>query len=147
MLRNNNLDSGNVIFRQVIDKSELKKLAHARLKDSKILCSEERYGGAVYICGYVIELGLKLRICKTLKWVGYPSTNREFNDFKSFKTHNLDVLLALSGIEKEVKKQYLTEWSSTAIWDPESRYNPIGTMSKREAELMLNSAEKLLKIL
>jgi len=42
----------------VIDKSELKKLAYARLKDSKILCSEERYDGAVYICGYVIELAL-----------------------------------------------------------------------------------------
>jgi len=26
LLRNNNLDSGNVIFRQVIDKSELKNL-------------------------------------------------------------------------------------------------------------------------
>lgn len=42
----------------MIDKSELKKLTYARLKDSKILCSEERYDGAVYICGYVIELAL-----------------------------------------------------------------------------------------
>jgi len=123
---------------------KIDELALARLKDSKILCSEERYDGSVYICGYVIESGLKLRICKTLNWVGYPSTNREFNDFKSFKTHNLDVLLALSGIEEKVKTQFLTEWSSTAIWDPEARYNPIGTMNKREAELMLNSAEKLL---
>jgi HEPN domain-containing protein len=131
----------------VIEKSELRKLAKARLKDSIILCKAKRYDGAVYICGYVIELGLKLRICKTLKWDGFPSTNREFNDFRSFKTHNLDVLLALSGIEEKVKTKYLSEWSTIAIWDPEARYNPIGTIGKSDAELMIESAETLLKIL
>jgi HEPN domain-containing protein len=93
----------------VISKSELKELANARLEDSKILYEAKRYDGAVYICGYVIELGLKLRICKTLKWEGFPSLNREFSDFRSFKTHNLNVLLALSGIEEKVKSQFLPE--------------------------------------
>jgi hypothetical protein len=82
-----------------------------------------------------------------LKWDGFPSTNRDFNDFRSFKTHNLDVLLALSGIEEKVKTQYLPEWSSIAIWDPEARYNPIGTIRKSDAELMIDAADKLLKIL
>lgn len=99
------------------------------------------------MCGYVIELGLKSRICKTLKWEGFPSTNSEFNDFRSFKTHNLDVLLALSGIEEKVKSQFLTEWSSIVTWEPEARYNPIGTIGKDDAEFMIDSAEKLLKIL
>lgn len=96
----------------MIAKTELRKLANARLHDAKTLFSAKRYDGAVYICGYVIELGLKLRICKTLNWDGFPSTNREFNDFRSFKTHNLDVLLALSGIEEKIKTEYLTEWSA-----------------------------------
>jgi len=131
----------------VIAKTELRKLAKARLKDSKILCSAKRYDGAVYICGYVIELGLKLRICKTLKWEGFPSSNSEFQNFRSFKTHNLDVLLLLSGIEEKVKTQYLPEWSAITSWDPEARYNPIGTIGKVDAELMIESAEKLLSIL
>lgn len=131
----------------MIAKSELRKLAKARLKDSKILCSAKRYDGAVYICGYVIELGLKLRICKTLKWDGFPSSNSEFQNFRSFKTHNLDVLLVLSGIEEKVKTQFLPEWSAITSWDPEARYNPIGTIRKADAELMIESAEKLLRIL
>lgn len=87
----------------MISKSELGILAKARLEDSKILLDAKRYDGSVYICGYVIELGLKLRICKTLKWEGYPNTNNEFKDLRSFKTHNLDVLLTLSGIEEKIK--------------------------------------------
>lgn len=131
----------------MITKSELRKIARARLKESKLLYEAKRYEGAVYICGYVIELGLKLRICNTLKWEGFPSTNREFNDFRSFKTDNLDVLLALSGVEEKVKTKYLPEWSAVTNWDPEARYNPIGTISVTEAELMIESAEKLLRIL
>ena len=53
----------------MIDKSELKKLAYARLKDSKILCSEERYDGAVYICGYVIEVDLDFLPMRIEKWM------------------------------------------------------------------------------
>jgi len=131
----------------VITKSDLRNLAKARLKDSKILCEAKRYDGAVYICGYVIELGLKLRICKTLKWEGFPSSNKEFRDFRSFKTHNLDVLLVLSGIEEKVKSNFLPEWSAITSWEPEARYNPIGTIGRDDAELMIESAEKLLKIL
>ncbi len=132
---------------EVIEKEDLGKLADARLKDSIILCSNKRYDGAVYICGYVIELGLKLRICKTLNWDGFPSTNKEFNDFRSFKTHNLDVLLALSGVEEMIKTEYFPEWSSIAAWDPEARYNPIGTIGKSDAELMIESAKTLLEVL
>lgn len=131
----------------MIRKFDLSKLAKARLKDSKILYNAHRFEGAVYICGYVIELGLKLRICKTLNWEGFPSTNREFNDLRSFKTHKLDVLLALSGIEEKVKTMFLPEWSAITSWNPEARYNPIGTIDKDDAELMIASAEKLLSVL
>lgn len=131
----------------MINKSELNKLAKARLKDAKVLFDAKRYDGAVYICGYVIELSLKLRICKTLNWEGFPSTNSEFQDFRSFKTHNLDVLLALSGVEEKIKTKYLSEWSAIIIWDPEARYNPIGSIEKSDAELMINSAKVLLRVL
>ena len=99
------------------------------------------------MCGYVMEIGLKIRICKTLKWAAFPQTNSEFQDYRSFKTHNLDVLLTLSGIERKVKTEFLDEWSFVNSWNPESRYNPIGSASKEDARNMIVSADKLLKIM
>jgi len=64
------------------------------------------------LCGYAIELGLKKRICETLKWNEYPTSGR----YSTFKTHDLDVLLHLSGIEDNVKIHYLSEWLIVSQW-------------------------------
>jgi len=48
---------------------ELKKLAKSRLQESEILFSHGKYDASVYLCGYAVELVLKARICKTLKWM------------------------------------------------------------------------------
>jgi len=131
----------------MIDKAELTQIAKARLKDAKVLFDADRYDGAIYLGGYVVELALKARICKTLKWSGFPQTRSEFQNYQSFKTHDLDVLLRLSGVEARMKTKYLAEWSIVAKWDPEARYNPIGSAIKTDAELLIESAEKLLKVL
>ena len=128
----------------MIDTKEIKKIAKARLKDAEVLVAAKRYEGAIYLCGYAVELGLKSRICKTLKWEGFPSTKKEFERYHSFKTHNLDVLLHLAGIEDRIKTQFFADWSAVAEWDPESRYNPIGNASPAEAHLMISAAKSLL---
>jgi hypothetical protein len=117
-----------------------------RLEDAKALQSQGRHEGAFYICGYAVELGLKKKICKTLGWSGYPSTKNEFDKVKSFKTHDLDFLLHFSGVENEIKPKFWAEWSVVATWDPEIRYSSQKQKSK-EVELMLKSAETLLKYL
>ena len=131
----------------MLKKSELKKIAQARIKDGEVLLSSHRYDGAVYLCGYAVEIALKERICRTLGWPGYPSTGREFANYQSFRTHNLDVLLSLSGSEQKIKTNFLAEWSVVAEWDPEMRYKPIGSANKQEAELMIDSSRKLLSVL
>ena len=128
----------------MIDKKEIKKIAKARLKDAEVLATSRRYEGAIYLCGYAVELGLKARIRRTLKWPGFPSTKNEFKEYQSFKTHDLDVLLHLTGIEGRIKTKLLAEWSAVAEWDPESRYNPIGNASSSDAQLMISSATSLL---
>jgi HEPN domain-containing protein len=128
----------------MLDKKEIKKIARARLEEAEVLAASRRYEGAIYLCGYAVELGLKARICKTLKWSGYPSSNNEFNKYRSFKTHDLDVLLHLTGIEDRVKSLLFVEWSAVTEWDPESRYNPIGNVSSHDAQLMISSAKALL---
>ena len=131
----------------MIDKRDIKKIARARLKDADVLASKNRFEAAVYLCGYAVELGLKGRICKTLKWEGWPSEGREFHGYQSFKTHNLDVLLHLSGIEERIKTQLFVAWSTVARWDAESRYNPVGNASARDAYLMILAARVLLDVL
>lgn len=124
---------------------EVRRIASARLRDAKVLLAAKRYDGAVYLCGYAVELALKARICKTLKWPGYPESNKEFEPLKSFRVHDLDVLLRLTGREAAVKASNFVEWSAVAAWNPEARYKPIGSANAGDAKLMLDSAAVLLK--
>ena len=96
------------------------------------------------MAGYAVEIALKLRICRTLRWAGYPSTRAEFNSYQSFRTHDLDVLLTLSGVEQKVKSRFLAEWSVVAQWDPEVRYKPIGTATRADAAQLIRAAGVLL---
>ena len=127
--------------------TDLEKIATARIKDAEVLLNARRYDGSIYLCGYAVEIALKAQICKTLGWSGYPSNKRDFENYQSFKTHNLDVLLRLSGIEQKIKVELFAEWSSVAAWDPEIRYKPIGSATKEETNLMIDSSKKLLGVL
>lgn len=59
----------------MITLQDLKNLCTDRLEDAKTLLKANRYDGAVYLAGYVIELGLKHKICQTLGWEGYPGNS------------------------------------------------------------------------
>lgn len=131
----------------MISRNELRKIARERLKDAKALLRAGRYDGAIYLGGYVVEIALKERICKTLRWSGFPQTRGEFQNFSSFRTHDLDVLLSLSGVETLIKTKYLAEWSAVAAWDPEARYNPIGSVIKTDADSLVEAARTLLRVL
>lgn len=128
----------------MISTKDIKAIARARLKDAEALAASKRHEGAIYLCGYAVELGLKARVCKTLKWPGFPSSQKEFQGYSSFKTHNLDILLHLTGAEDKIKSELFAEWSIVAAWDPESRYNPVGNVSSSDAQQMINSTKALL---
>jgi HEPN domain-containing protein len=136
----------------MILRSDLRKIARARLRaqglrDAEVLFRSQRYDGAIYLCGYAVEIALKARICRTLSWPGYPSTGGEFQNYQTFRRHNLDVLLRLSGVEERVKTTLMVEWSAVAAWDPEVRYKPIGRATRQDAELMIASARVLSRAL
>src|SRR5262245_48562429 len=85
------------------------RLSRDRLDDAKCLLTQKRYEGGAYVCGYAVEMALKARICKTLKWSAYPSSK---GDYRCFFTHELDLLLTLTGMEKEIRTECLKEWSA-----------------------------------
>jgi HEPN domain-containing protein len=129
----------------MIATKDVRKIAHARLKDAKVLLTAGQYEGAIYLCGYAVELALKARICRVLKWAGYPATKKEFEGLQTFRTHDLDVLARLTGRDSVMKKAYFAEWAAVVEWSPETRYKPIGSTSSAKVQIMISAAEILLK--
>lgn len=117
----------------MITRADLQKTAREYLDAAIILRAERKYDVSVYLCGYAVEIALKDRTCETLHWPSFPDTPGEFKNLTSFKTHNLEILLRLSGIEDRIKPALAGDWSVVTKWDPEQRYSPPGT--KTEAKL------------
>ena len=92
-------------------------------------------------------MALKARICRTLKWTGFPNAVQDFKGLQSLKTHDLEILLRLSGVEARVRAKQLAEWSVVLGWTPEKRYQPIGKSTQQEATEMVAAAKGLLEVL
>ncbi len=131
----------------MITRTDLRKTAPEYLQSAEILRGNRKYDVAIYLCGYAVEIALKDRICRTLKWPGFPSTSSEFSSYRSFQTHNLEVLLNLSASGDTVKAAMGTDWSAIAQWNPEHRYNPRGMYTAADAASMVNAAQKALKVI
>jgi hypothetical protein len=129
----------------MIAQADLKAMAREKLKDAQALFRAGRYDGAIYLSGYAMELALKARICQTLRWPGFPETKSEFENYQSFRTHNLEVLLHLTGIEDRIKQHYLPAWSVASGWKPEIRYQRAGTATPLQSQAMLESVRILLR--
>jgi HEPN domain-containing protein len=131
----------------MIPVAELDNIARARIEDAKALLTAGRFDGATYLCGYAVEVALTARICRTLNWAEFPSTGGEFQAYRSFQTHELDVLLRLSGQEARLKQNHFALWNAVAVWKVESRYNVVGTAQQPDAAAMIQAAKELLAVL
>jgi HEPN domain-containing protein len=131
----------------MISTKDLRAIARARLRDAEVLLAAKRYDGAFYICGYAVELALKARICRTLKWSGFPESAQDFKGLQSVKTHDLRVLLKFSGIEDRVKGKHIADWNVVLGWNPETRYQAIGPSSSQQTATMVSCVKRLLEVL
>lgn len=103
-----------------IRQTDLDSLAKERLLDAEMLYKSNRYDGAIYLCGYVLEYTLKGQICKHNGWIEFTPLNNS----TSFTIHSLDELLKLSGKENEILQKVNKDWLFVKnIWDPSSRYS------------------------
>jgi hypothetical protein len=129
----------------MLTRAELRKTAKEYLAAAIILRDNRKYDVSVYLCGYAVEIALKDRTCRTLRWASFPDTPNEFKGLNSFKTHNLEILLHLSGAEHRIKPALNGDWSVVTKWDPEQRYNPRGTKTQADADDMITSTENVLQ--
>lgn len=134
-------------IKETLTPQELKALSEEWISASEILIQEKKFGTAYYLCGYSIEMTLKRRICLTLGWKeGYPNKKKKFENLQPFKTHNLDLLLHLSGVEEKIRTDCIALWSVVAGWDPEVRYSTQDT-DAQTAVAMLAATKALLEFL
>ncbi len=128
--------------------TDLHGTAREYLRAAKLLRTRRSYDAAVYLCGYAVEIALKARICRTLRWTsGFPQTASEFQDRGNLKTHDFQALLNFTGIQDRVRRVCLLEWSVVCRWRPEQRYNPIGTKNLADADEMIAATQTLLRVL
>jgi len=128
--------------------NDLTSTAREYLRAAKLLRTRRSYDVATYLCGYSVEIALKARICRALKWTsGFPDTPAEFKTKANLKTHDLEALLEYTAIQDKVKLQYFTDWATVNTWKPEQRYSPPGTKTLSQTNDMIQATQNLLRIL
>jgi hypothetical protein len=143
----------------MISEKSLRQLSTKRLNDARVLLNNKRYNASKYICGYAIELSLKLNICKIFKFdLGFPESvieldsYKEKNDFlkeikiRNLKIHDFNKLLFYSGKESDVKLELLDEWGKVLEWNPNIRYYN-SSIKKSEAEEFYSVVLKVTRFL
>ncbi len=115
-----------------MNRDDLKELALIRLEDARVLLENGNYEGAYYLCGYVVECGLKACIVKHTEQYDFPD-RRTVND--SY-THDLTKLVKTAGIplEEEMGKDedFADNWSVVKEWSAESRYEKTSENAARD---------------
>jgi hypothetical protein len=149
--------------------STLKQFARTRLDEARILRDAKKYNGAMYLCGYAVEVALKWGICTRLKWPYFPesgkdleaskpkATDREIKSADSMKvlcgalfTHDLLALAWLSGSRYKLYRTSKSESAWNLIrtnWDVNLRYQIRTTKARETADNMIEAASELLHIL
>jgi hypothetical protein len=121
-------------------RNQLRELALLRLQEAEVLFNTGLYDGCAYLCGYVVELALKARICASLGVNDYPEKGSRLRD--AMKSHVLDDLGLLAGMGHDLtsaRPALVANWSSLIEWKPEWRYNPKGSYDRQSAQKLLNA--------
>jgi len=108
-----------------MNRGDFQKLTQGRLKDAQALLQKQRYSGAYYLCGYVIECALKACIAKQTQQFDFPPERRAID---AIYTHDLTKLFKSAGLEKardedmENDEKLKVYWSVLKQWTEASRY-------------------------
>jgi len=107
-----------------LNRSEFKKLAKIRLREAEALFATKNYSGAYYLCGYVVECGLKACIAKQTKRYEFPDKRLADDSW----THDLTKLVKtaelLGSLDQETKVDpiFSNNWNTVKDWSEQSRY-------------------------
>ncbi|MCH8297148.1 MAG: HEPN domain-containing protein [Chloroflexi bacterium] len=108
-----------------MNRRDLQRLSNTRLMEAKVLLDNRHYSGAYYLLGYSVECALKACIAKRVQRHDFPDRQTVNDSY----THNLQLLLKVSGLEVELDQarsdnhSLNTNWSTVKDWTVDSRYD------------------------
>jgi len=128
---------------------EIRDLADLRLEEAWLLYNNGYYDGTAYTAGYVVELVLKAKVCELLEVPNFfhQNSNIDSKVVRSFKTHDLEALLVLSGlsdkfhIAKGNNNVLARNWNTICEWSENRRYLPKGTFSAQNTLKFLKAID------
>lgn len=124
-----------------MNRTDLQKLSHARIREAKILFNAGEYGGAYYLSGYAVECALKACFAKRIRRYDFPDKN-----VRSVFIHNLPELVVVAGLKDELfsarskNAKFAAGWDVVCKWTEESRYSSI--LMKGDADEILNAISR-----
>jgi HEPN domain-containing protein len=100
---------------------DFQNLSVLRVREARRLADAGLYDGAYYLGGLAIECALKSTLARTIQRYEFPDLERTRRAY----THNLEVLLKLSGLDTkldESEPQIQAAWARVSGWNVETRY-------------------------
>jgi hypothetical protein len=110
-----------------------------RYKDAQALFKAERWGGATYIAGYVIECILKAKILKNLNSADLP---------RDYWHHDLERLLQVSGLDRKMSEPQ-NRWIRDKMlliqfkWKITMRYGSLQLIDRHMAGRFMKAVEEV----
>jgi hypothetical protein len=107
-----------------VNRQDFKDIANVRLREAKVLLQTRNYSGAYYLCGYVLECGLKACIAKQTRRFDFPDKVTVRDSY----SHDLLQLVKVAGLLTDLSNKSNTNpifrghWTIVKDWSEESRY-------------------------
>jgi HEPN domain-containing protein len=125
----------------VWNRQDFRALALLRLEEARVLLKNDKYDGAYYLCGYVVECALKACIARQTDKHDFPPKRDVINEIYK---HEISSLMRASGLQTKLDKfvektkdmKLERNYSYVLRWNEESRYL---THSKRDAKDLFNA--------
>jgi HEPN domain-containing protein len=141
-----------ILYSSMLTAQHLRDLADTRLKEATSLLEVGLFDGAVYLAGYALEYLLKARICDLLDIEDlFDDDFAEPSVARLFKTHDIQKLLLLAGLQKKLDTAIiedallakhwavLTDGNGQFIWNEQLRYAITGSTTQKDAEEFVNA--------
>lgn len=127
--------------------SNIRKLAWVKFNEAECLFENGYCDWSYYTAGYTIELLLKAGVCKVLGIEDFYDENGEILKAlkypQTFKSHDFDQLLMLSGVYVRLRKEadaddlFKADWLTVCEWSEGSRYLTGKTQQNVQSFLIL----------
>lgn len=107
-----------------MNRRDFRRIARIRLREAGALLTSRNFSGSYYLCGYVVECGLKACIAKRTRRYEFPD-RRTVNERY---THDLERLVRVAGLALDLENEmaadpaFATNWGIVKDWTEESRY-------------------------